>query len=321
MLINQIKKRLLYFGRLAVLRPSAIELIMSSYFVKTQFTTMLFIGTPDAASIAALLCSVIVSAGHSSSAFTTPQLPSTSPIIHVQIPRNIAPSRPTSSLLSKWDNLVDEDEDDDGDGGLDFGEELPGPRDMRYIEFNIGRQHRNFVDIRTAGGPEMTLDVYSRKPGDDVFWFTGKVARVSDVTPEQAVARQWSLIETHAARLRPIELYPSRGRLELWTAPGDSEMDVAYNRPTVQFVQMKRPEDGVGGLDAIKPGFVGFQGEIYEGGEEGFRTWRNDDGTPAKPEITDTPEKGEKRAPTDAEMEDIQELLKGKDLNEFFDNE
>lgn len=250
-------------------------------------------------------------------AFTTPRLPSTSLII--QIPRNIAPSRPTSSLpASKWDNLVDEDDDDDG--GLDFGEELPGPRDMRYIEFNIGRQNRNFVDIRTAGGPEMTLDVYSRKPGDDVFWFTGKVARVSDVTPEQAVARQWSLIETHAARLRPIELYPSRGKLELWTCSGDSEMDVAYNRPTVQFVQMKRPEECVEGLDAIKPGFVGFQGEIYEGGEGGFRTWRNDDGTPAKPEIIDTPEKGEKRAPTDAEMEDIQELLKGKDLNEFFDN-
>ena len=312
---NQIKKRLLYSERLAVLRRSRAP----HYFVKTsQETTMLFIRTQDAASLTALLCSVIVSAGHSS-AFTTPQLSSASPII--QIPRNIAPSRSTSSLLSKWDNLVDEDDDDgDGDGGLDFGEELPGPRDMRYIEFNIGRQHRNFVDIRTAGGPEMTLDVYSRKPGDDVFWFTGKVARVSDVAPEQAVARQWSLIETHAARLRPIELYPSRGKLELWTAPGDSELDVAYNRPTVQFVQMKRPEEGVEGLDAIKPGFVGFQGEIYEGGEEGFRTWRNDDGTPAKPEIIDTPEKGEKRAPTDAEMEDIQELLKGKDLNELFDN-
>ena len=192
---------------------------------------------------------------------------------------------------------------------------------MRYIEFNIGRQNRNFVDIRTAGGPEMTLDVYSRKPGDDAFWFTGKVARVSDVTPEQVVARQWSLIETHAARLRPIELYPGRGKLELWTAPGDSEMDVAYNRPTVQFVKMKRPEEGVEGLDAIKPGFVGFQGEIYEGGEDGFRTWRNDDGMPSQPEITATPEEVVERAPNDTEMEKIQEMLKGKDLNELFDNE
>lgn len=137
-------------------------------------STMLFI-TPNAASITALLCSVIVSAGLSL-AFSTPRLPSKSPILQLArniapsrptSPRNIAPSRPTSSLLSKWDNLVDEDDDDDG--GLDFGEELPGPRDMRYIEFNIGRQNRNFVDIRTAGGPEMTLDVYSRKPGDDVF--------------------------------------------------------------------------------------------------------------------------------------------------------
>ena len=225
--------------------------------------------------------------------------------------RKVRASSPV--FLGKWDNLIDEDEDD-----LEMGEELPGPRDMRYIEYNIGRQNRNFVDIRTAGGPELTNDIYARKAGDDAFYFAGKVARVSDVPPEVAVARQWSLIETHAARLRPIELYPSKGKLELWLAPGDSEMDVAYNRPNVQFVQMKRPED-VEGVDDVKVACVGFQGEMYEVGEEGFRTWRNDDGSPAKPEITETPEKGEKRAPTDAEFADIQAMMQGKDLNELFD--
>mmetsp|Transcript_35924 Transcript_35924/g.78710 ORF Transcript_35924/g.78710 Transcript_35924/m.78710 type:complete len:288 (-) Transcript_35924:246-1109(-) len=256
-------------------------------------------------------------------------LTSTSFVLHRQpaaafAPPGSLPTRPSTCTVkassslssSKWDNLVDDDDDDDS---LDFGEDLPGPRDMRYIEFNIGRQNRNFVDIRTAGGPEMTNDVYARKAGDDTFWFAGKVARVSDVSPELAVARQWSLIETHAARLRPIELYPSRGKLELWIAPGDSEMDVAYNRPDCKFVQMKRPED-LEGVGVIRQAEIGFQGEIYEGGEDGFRTWRHDDGSPVKPEITDTPDKGEKRAPNDDEMKDIQEILKGKDLNEFFDD-
>lgn len=32
--------------------------------------------------------------------------------------------------------------------------------------------------------------------------------------------------------------------------------------------------------------FSSQQGEAYDDNEEGFRTWRNDDGTPARPEIS-----------------------------------
>ena len=57
---------------------------------------------------------------------------------------------------------------------------------------------------------------------------------------EMCVARQYPLIEEHSARLRPRELFDKNGLLELWVAPGDTEMDVAYNRPTVRFQKMLR---------------------------------------------------------------------------------
>ncbi len=77
---------------------------------------------------------------------------------------------------------------------------------MKYIPRNVARQHANFCDIREAGGVQMTNDVYVRDPNNpnnnknnNIFWFVGKVARVSDVTLAQCVARQYGLIEQHAA--------------------------------------------------------------------------------------------------------------------------
>lgn len=212
---------------------------------------------------------------------------------------------------SKWDNLVDEDEE--------F--EAQGPevaRDMRYVEFNIMRQNKHFVAIRETGGAIMTNDVYARDPGTDIYWFCGKVARISDVSLERAVARQYALVEEHSCRLRPLELYKKRGSIELWTAPGDSEMGVAYNRPNIQFVKMKRCNE-VDGAEAVRNIEIGFQGEMYDSDEEGFRTCRTEDGLPMKPEIKQ-PE-GEKRAPTDEEMVKISEMLQGQDLNELFTDE
>jgi len=253
---------------------------------------------------------VLPSSVHVSSFSRLPPKGSVLPITRASRPSLI----PLHRSSNKWDNLAEEDAD-----GLDMGDDVPGPRDMRYIEHNVLRQNKFFVAIREAAGPEATDDVYSRAPGSNTWFFVGKTARVSDVSSQMAVARQWSLIETHASRLRPIELFPKKGVLELWVAPGDSEMDVAYNRPTVRFVEMKRPES-VPNVDNVRNVEVGFQGEMYEGGEEGFRTQRTDDGMPARPEITDEPKKGPKRAPTDEEYAEIQEILKGKDPAEFFDD-
>lgn len=183
-----------------------------------------------------------------------------------------------SRLYDKWDDLVDEDEETPTWQGP------PIPKDMRYIEFNLQRQNKHFAAIRAAGGSEVVNDIYARDPDSDTFWFAGKIARISDVSIEKAVARQYPLIEEHAARLRPLELFDKNGLLQLWAAPGDSEMDVAYNRPSVRFIKMGRDAE-VEGANTVRNVEVGFQGEIYDGDEEGFRTQRTEDGLPVKPEI------------------------------------
>jgi len=194
------------------------------------------------------------------------------------------PKRCTStSLYDKWDDIVDDDEDDEEyDTPLWRGP--PIPKDMKYNEFNLKRQYNNFIAIQSVGGPELTNDIYARDPDSDTFWFAGKIARISDVTFEKAVARQYPLMEEHSARLRPRELFDKNGLLELWAAPGDSELDVAYNRPNILFIKMARAHE-TEGADDVKNREVGFKGEIYEAGEEGFRTQRTEDGLPLKPEI------------------------------------
>lgn len=230
--------------------------------------------------------------------------------VHRIMTKRILTKSNSGSLNGKWDDLVDED---------DIREDSTIPRDMRYIGFNILRQNRHFVDIRTASSPTppypLTADMYARSCTSTTFFFIGKVARVSDVSLERAVARQWGLIEEHAARLRPLELYKDRGELELWSAEGDSEMDVAYHRPKAVFTKMAKV--GVEGSEGVRNVEVGFQGEIYDSGEDGFRIERKEDGTPAKSE-TKLPEK---RAPTDEEMKDINKMFEGEDMGAMFDEQ
>jgi hypothetical protein len=167
---------------------------------------------------------------------------------------------------------------------------------MIYEPANLIRQHQHFHDIRGAGGQNMTNDVYVREPEALVFWYIGKVARVTEVSLEQTVARQWHMIERHAGNIRPIELRPHRGTLEIWTAPGDSEMLVAYNNPSCKFQKMNRQVDGA---SKVRSNIIGFQGEVYEKGEAGFRAWRTEEGLPDRPEIN--PE-GASRPPTAEEL-------------------
>lgn len=220
----------------------------------------------------------------------------------------------SSSLLkvkpaSKWDNLV-EDEYEDYD-------DIPVAPDMQYVERNVVRAHQTFLAIRESGGKEMTNDIYVRDPESDVFWYVGKIARISDVSLEQCVARQWPMIEKHASHLRPLELFPKRGRLEIWVAPGDSEMEVAYNRPGLKMIKMSKEDPG-GTVAKVKNIFIGFQGEVYQKGEDGFRTWRTDDGLPARPEINPG---GETRPPTDEEYAQIQKELQGKDTDAIYEEQ
>ena len=101
--------------------------------------------------------------------------------------RNDRLSLHVSASRSKWDELIDEDEDD----AMQFNGGPPVPRDMKYNLINIKRQRENYDSIRMVSGIELINDVYCRDAETSVFWFVGKVARVSDVTIEKAIARQW----------------------------------------------------------------------------------------------------------------------------------
>jgi len=191
-------------------------------------------------------------------------------------------STTSSSLYSKWDNLVDDEEEEEI---ASFMAKIPP--EMRYVLRNVERQKRHFLAIREAGGAEVTNDVYLRQPPTDIYWFIGKVARVDGVTPEECMGRQYPLIAQHSANLRPAELFlHQESNFEFYFAPGDSEMLVAYNEPNLKFTKIIFDDvsDELAFMK-IKMTFVGFQGEEYEKGEEGFRTWRNEDGYALRPEI------------------------------------
>jgi hypothetical protein len=238
-----------------------------------------------------------------------------------------------SPLYGKDWNKILADEDDDAIENIGFRAKIPA--DMRYNERNCARSLRNFKAMKAAGAPG--ADIYGCVTTTDeeaVFWFLGKVVHVSDVTLAQCVARQWYLIQQHAANLRPLELFAAATSesLELWCAPLDSELDVAYNRPDVQFTKMQK--DGVDGVDNVKANFVGFQGEVYERGEEGFRTYRfTSDGRPARKEITASPMQDEGEysganddgyeasAPSDEQMERLMKALEGKDINQVYEEQ
>lgn len=230
-----------------------------------------------------------------------------------------------------WDEILAQE--DEGEGGDLNEKSWKTPVDMAYNQRNCERSNKNYAAIKRVGGPAADLYgcVSTTANEEAVFWFLGKVAHVSDVSLEQCVARQWPLIQHHAANLRPLELFPavSSQSLELWCAPADSEIEVAYNRPTVQFQKMARE---VPGADSVKANFLGFQGEVYDRGEDGFRTWRlTADGRPSRPEIvgppmedddsTESDDEPSTRAPTDQEMEQLQKAFEGKDINELYEEQ
>lgn len=173
-----------------------------------------------------------------------------------------------------------------------------------------------FDRIRKQFGKQGTVDVYVRSPSNDegTFWFVGKVVRVLESaavvvdnesdkngwnvqslagtvypTISEAIISQKRLILEYAKnKLRPQNMGgPYSKNLELWYAPGDSEMDVVRN--VVNLVKV------VGSSRDLQDGFdvvdVGYNPEIYVGDEKekgGLRVVRDAEGRPVKPvfEIT-----------------------------------
>mmetsp|Transcript_19104 Transcript_19104/g.41355 ORF Transcript_19104/g.41355 Transcript_19104/m.41355 type:complete len:283 (+) Transcript_19104:41-889(+) len=211
----------------------------------------------------------------------------------VCIPKQYNPfnaQRITSALYarpkSKWDDLTDEDDDDDYETNESkSSSSVDVPKDMLYTEANIRRQADTYDQLVTVGGPGVVNDVYVRAPGGKEWWLVGKVARVSDVSPEQAIEKQWPLIERHVWALR-LPVRPTSdlsSPFEVWYAPGDSEYNAARNDPNVTFTKVSGLILYSGG--ELKSTLVGFVGKVYDErrGEPLFFVERNvNDGSTLK---------------------------------------
>lgn len=145
-----------------------------------------------------------------------------------------------------------------------------------------------FDELREKYGKEYTYDVYCKSPLNDpeLLWFVGKVniRPETAATAEQAVIAQKRLILEYAKReLRPQNFGGKfSSSLELWIAPGDSEMDAVQNK-----IPLKKVEGSIDDLaDDFYIGDVGYNPEIYVGDERengGLRIKRDNYGKPVKP--------------------------------------
>eukprot|EP00547_Thalassionema_nitzschioides_P002655 CAMPEP_0194212358 /NCGR_PEP_ID=MMETSP0156-20130528/12144_1 /TAXON_ID=33649 /ORGANISM="Thalassionema nitzschioides, Strain L26-B" /LENGTH=251 /DNA_ID=CAMNT_0038940157 /DNA_START=9 /DNA_END=764 /DNA_ORIENTATION=+ len=151
-----------------------------------------------------------------------------------------------------------------------------------------------FDELRKKYGVACCSDLYVRSPlnDKDLFWFVGKVARCSEEkdltgssipTEQEAVISQKRLILEYAKReLRPQNMGgPFSEGLEIWLAPGDSEMDSVQNK--ISFTKVE------GSVSSLSDGFqvsdVGYNPEIYVGEEirdGGLRVVRDENGDPVK---------------------------------------
>ena len=100
----------------------------------------------------------------------------------------------------------------------------------------------------------------------------------SDVSPEQAIERQWPLIERHVWALR-LPVRPASNLstpFEVWYAPGNTEYEAAHNNPDIQFTKAFNYLTMYDG-DDVRASFVGFVGKVYNerGGEPLFFVERN----------------------------------------------
>jgi hypothetical protein len=208
---------------------------------------------------------------------------------------NATPMRTNTALFAKKQQNRKKKEATSGSGG-GFGAAPKASNDgkVRSVSGFAGsgtkplRVAANTFDrLREEYGKDSTSDVYCKSPANDpeLLWFVGKVVIRPNTaaTPEQAVIAQKRLILEYAKReLRPQNLggkYASS--LELWLAPGDSEMDAVQNK-----ISLTKVEGSMADLsEDFSVGDVGFNPEIYVGDERekgGLRIKRDEEGKPVK---------------------------------------
>ena len=131
-------------------------------------------------------------------------------------------------------------------------------------ELSLDGQRLNFERLKRGAGKASLADVYGRLGGQERCYFLGKVAAADGAPPRGAIRKQAALIRDHALRYQP-EVFQDGAGLELWHAPGNSELNVAQDEIALLPVSIADDDD------ALPPALAcGFEPETLEEGSEPF---------------------------------------------------
>jgi hypothetical protein len=93
------------------------------------------------------------------------------------------------------------------------------------------------------------------------------------------VARQFNLLEEHACRIRPVELGRCFGKLDMFAAPGDTELRMSENDSAIRLEKMPRSCEGSKDVPLLE---IGLNLDIVTNHGAGFFVTRNEDGVVPK---------------------------------------
>jgi hypothetical protein len=152
----------------------------------------------------------------------------------------------------------------------------------------VARNLESFEMMKKRGIP-VARDLYVRLSTNNVFWFVGKIIHDSrQIDTLGALLVMSPLIKEYGKTLRPKDIalgtVADNANIQIWTAPGNSEMDSAQHKTTLERLQYEGVElDGLS--ESVSRDSVGFEPEIYVSGEEGFRIHRDEQGKPIRAPI------------------------------------
>lgn len=161
------------------------------------------------------------------------------------------------------------------------------PSEHRKVEGSyaklLSKTSAVFENLRGECG--VSRDIYVRLENAETCWFIGKVNHKSSITPMDACMYYVPLLVEYSKSLRPAELAgPKRDpkmRLQILTAPGNTEMDVAKNAIDLELLLLQYDDETKLSLREISND-IGYEPEVYMNGEAGFRCKRDISGKPLK---------------------------------------
>jgi len=150
-----------------------------------------------------------------------------------------------------------------------------------------------FDRLRKQYGVAACRDVYVRSPlnSPTTFWYVGKVAFCPDSSGggtssdgvSACLSQKRVILEYSRQQLRPQNMDGKyAAALELWLAPGDSEMDVVQNKVSLEPVRGSAADLP----DDFTVETVGYNPEVYVGDEVtkgGLRVELSEEGQPVRP--------------------------------------